>query len=202
MNIDDIIDDVAILMNLPPPSFTPPETPFTSAFRRRIILELEESAATALLLLPSDTPLPLKPLPPTPLTKYSPEEYRLTLPDNFLLLKSLRMSDWSVTCRHTLPADHWLLRFQSAGIDTLAAASDRPLVFLDSSPEGKSLLRIFGSGSDATIAEGHYLPRPEMNSAGEIEIPPAAYRLLLAEIVRKCSAPDSVPELYKSHTGS
>lgn len=200
MNIDSIVDDVALLLNLPPPSFTSPDTPFSSAFRRRILLDLEECAAKALSSLPPETPLPVKPFPQSSLISHSDNEYRLPLPDDFLCLRSLRMSDWTVDSLHTFPADHWLLRFQSSGIETLAAASDRPLVFLDSSPDGKGSLRIFGSGPGASVAEGFYLPRPRINEAGEIDIPPAAYRALLAELVTACFGPSSEQALCISHT--
>lgn len=106
----------------------------------------------------------------------------VSLPDDFLLLLGLRLEGWSRGVAEALPPGHWLEEAQLSGCPGVRAGKGRPLCFLRPG-EGRGALLLYPCGEEESVAEGWYMPRPETDAGGIIEIPPAAYRLTLRYIV-------------------
>jgi len=96
--------------------------------------------------------------------------FLLPLPDDFLVLHSLRMSDWEREVTEVYPSDHWLTQLQGSRWHGLRGTPSRPLAFETLTKEGKRALRLYSSGKDATLASGWYLPAPKINESDEIDI--------------------------------
>lgn len=99
----------------------------------------------------------------------------LPLPDDFLLFGSIRMKSWQREVTELLEPSHWLMRLQVSRWKGLRGTPARPLAFLGIA-DGKRVVKLYSSPPGDTLAEAFYIPAPKINAAGEIEIPPAAYR--------------------------
>ena len=108
----------------------------------------------------------------------------LPLPDDFLRLLYLRMSDWP----EAEP------RLTDVGRETASLREywdSRPGVRRKVHPavntgyrDGKRVLIIYGTVRGARLAEGGYLPRPREDGEGNLLFPPSLARELIDETVR------------------
>ncbi|MDE7109563.1 MAG: hypothetical protein K2O49_06325 [Muribaculaceae bacterium] len=185
MKIYTIIEDVALLAGSYPSEWVSEDSPGAASFRRRVLLDLEHCAAEAVMKCRRDMLTGWRALPSGQLAALPDGSRLLPLPPDYLFLYGIRMTDWEREVRVVLPADHWLAVMQDRGCDALRGSPSRPLVFEGITPEGNRALRICGSGGDASLATGWYMPAPTPDETGEIGIPPAAYRETLRMIVER-----------------
>lgn len=174
-----IIEDTALLLGLDPGlpgGATQTEYPSLAA---RIYPEIEDCAREAVEGLPLRLVSGWLPLGGEGVTVDSDGAVTLPLPSGFLLLHSLRMTDWETAATTVLPSGHWLAPLQSGRYPALRGTPSRPLLFHWLTPEGEPALRAYSSGPGARLAEGWYLPAPAIDAEGHISIPPAAYMPML-----------------------
>ena len=97
----------------------------------------------------------------------------LPLPDDFLRLVSVRMSDWktSVTELLTTGSKDWSL--QTSRWRGIRGNPERPVAFIDYNTSGKRVLKCFSSGNEATLSTGLYVAMPKFDSGGNMEVPDA-----------------------------
>lgn len=132
---------------------------------RRLAAEKEEQRLTAEIL--STSPELLRGWKRWPeVTAKADSEGRviITLPEDFLLLLSLRLSDWERPVREVLRPDNWLYRLQNRRWEGLRGSPSRPLAFFTTDDEGRPALELFSSepGADVSVTEGSYIPRPKV----------------------------------------
>lgn len=113
-----------------------------------------------ILVTPPDRLLGWKRLPGQTLTADSEGRVLLTLPDDFLMLLSLRLSNWERPVREVLRADHWLRRLQSLRWPSLRGTPERPLAFFTVDTACRPALELFSCdpGSTVQLAEFIYYP--------------------------------------------
>lgn len=89
----------------------------------------------------------------------------ITLPDDFLMLLSIRLTGWERPAREVLSPDNWLYKLQSYRWESLRGSPARPLAFFTTDDEGHPALELFSSepGTVVSIAEGRYMPRPKVS---------------------------------------
>lgn len=111
----------------------------------------------------------------------------LQLPDDFLILGSVKLSGWSRSV-DTLAAENNTLRLlQASDVEGVRACSQRPATAVETGGPGGRVLRMYGAGNDDTLEEGWYLPVPAF--AGDtLEVPPAIYYQLVKEIAGAIAA--------------
>lgn len=151
--------------------------------RRRIIHELVPCAVRAVETTPRMRLTGWRRLTGERLTIDPGGRGVLPLPQDFLRLHSVRMASWSYPVEEVLDAGHWLRRLQGSGWHGLRGSPQRPLVFEGVAADGERGLELFSCAEGDTVAEGWYMPAPAVDAAGNIELPPAAYRRCLDYIV-------------------
>lgn len=182
MKVTDIIREVALRLGADPDEIpTSMESPYPS-LADRIRANLEESAAQAILSTRRDLLTGWRLLPDDGLEISGDGSALLPLPDDFLMLHSIRMSDWEREVTEVYPSDHWLRRLQGNKWHGLRGTTSRPLAFETLTSNGERALRLYSSDPGATLASGWYLPAPKINAADEIEIPSAALSKVLDQL--------------------
>ena len=171
MKVTEIIRNVALHLGVDPDEMpTSAESPYPS-LADRIRANLEESVAQAILSTRKELLTGWRLLPDDGLTVADDGSVLLPLPDDFLVLHSIRMSDWEREVTEAYPSDHWLHRLQGSRWHGLRGTPARPVAFETLTEDGKRALRLYSSGRGATLASGWYLPAPKINDADEIDIP-------------------------------
>lgn len=102
-----------------------------------------------------------KVLSPVTLTSDAEGCVILKLPDDFLMLLSLRLSNWERPVREVLSPDHWLHRLQGMRWTALRGTPARPLAFFTVDDDGDPALELFSSEPNVTVqlTEFRYLCR-------------------------------------------
>ena len=180
MNISRITDDVALLLGVCPSHF--PDSSGCPTLADRIRADVVELAAGAILSTPRDRLSGWRLLSDEGLTISGDGSAILPLPEDFLMLHSIRMSGWEREVTEALPSDHWLAKLQGSAWHGLRGTPSRPLAFSAVSPDGGKALRLYSVSPGATVASGWYMPAPQIDETGEIEIPPAAYPVLVESL--------------------
>ena len=101
-----------------------------------------------------------KTLSPTTLTADSEGRVIFTLPDDFLMLLSMRLDGWEHPVREVLEPTSWLYRLQSSRWTGLRGTPQRPLAFFTADDEGRLALELFSSapGLPVELVEFRYQP--------------------------------------------
>lgn len=98
-----------------------------------------------------------KRLPVQTLTADTDGRVLLTLPDDFLMLLSLRLSNWERPVTEVLRPDHWLRRLQSVRWAALRGTPQRPLAFFTADAAGRPALELFSSEPDAMVQLSEFI---------------------------------------------
>lgn len=159
----------------------------------RILMEIEEKAAQAILAVPPERLDGWRLLPDDGMTVDEEGVARLPLPADFLLLHSLRMSDWERPVAKVLPHSHWLRALCGSRWHGLRGVPSRPLAFFGiADGEGGSASRcllLYSSRSpQATLAEGWYMPAPRIGADDTISVPVAARPVMLRLLAESVAA--------------
>ena len=189
MTTDRIISDTAILLGTTPEGMAPGNAGVTSPLAAHILLEIESCAAEALLSTPRMQLTGWRLLPDDSMT-IDGNSALLPLPDDFLMLFSLRLSGWQRDVTASLPADHPSATHIRAPWSGIYATPLRPIIIEGLDENGHRALRMLPASADDRMTEGWYMPAPKIK-AGEIDIPPAAYHRtlrLIAERIRECTS--------------
>lgn len=98
------------------------------------------------------------------------ESGHILLPDDFMRLIVFRMSDWERPVYAAItPADREYA-LQSSRYKGIRGTAQKPVCAIVNRPEGKALEFYSCKSEDAYVAEGMYLPYPEVDAEGGIDI--------------------------------
>lgn len=100
---------------------------------------------------------------------------RVLLPDDFMRLVSFRMSDWERTVYSAISADDPQYAVQSSRYKGLRGNPQKPVCAIVNRPEGKALEFYSCRDSDAEIERATYIPYPEIDANGGIDISERCY---------------------------
>ena len=174
MKATEIVSEIALMLGFDLPPVSPEETDHSPGLRERIMIEIEKCACEAISQTPRSRLTGWRLLPTEGLTSVGEGAYLLPLPSDFLLLHSVSMSDWKTEATEVVDHDHWLARAQRGCIPALKATPRCPLAAHALTEDGQPALLLYGSREETATASGWYMPRPEIDSDGEIFIPPAS----------------------------
>lgn len=113
-----------------------------------------------LLVTPPSRLTGWKTLPELDLTADAEGRVILPLPDDFLMLLSLRLSNWERPVREVLQPGNWLYRLQSSRWTGLRGTPQRPLAFFSAGDDGQPVVELFSAepGAVVQLSEFRYLP--------------------------------------------
>lgn len=107
---------------------------------------------------------------------------KLLLPDDFLRLTTIKMTDWKRPVNHiTSPEDPDYIR-QTSNWAGIKGNPDRPVAIMDITPERKLCLLLFSSSQSARLSYGFYIPAPTVTADDKISIPRNLYLSLLEKL--------------------
>lgn len=95
----------------------------------------------------------------------------LPLPDDFFLLGSVKMSDWTRPVVELTPPDAPCAEWIGSSIKGVGGSAKRPVAFLDTDTDHGKSLRLFSSGENATLERGYYIPYPAVSSSDTLDVP-------------------------------
>ena len=159
--------------------------------RQLILAFVDECAAQAVAETPTEQLSGWLPLAGATLTVDSSGRGLLSLPEDTLLLHSLRLESWQRPVTEFLPHSHWLRRLQRSRWHGLRGSAQKPLAFHAVDAYGHHALELFSCLPDDTVAEGHYMPKPHTDASGEISIPGAALERCVSLLVERIRASNS-----------
>lgn len=110
------------------------------------------------------------------------------LPDDFMRLVSFRMSDWERTVHSAITPVDPLYDMQSSRYKGLRGTPQKPVCAIVMRPEGKVLEFYSCKSEDAYVAQATYIPYPEIDKDGGIDIPRRCYRAVVYSIAGAASA--------------
>ncbi len=149
-----------------------------TAFRQAVMRRAEKAATRAIMTAPVETLRGWRPLPRATLLADQEGKVTLTLPTDFLLLQSVRLSCWQRPAREMLMPDHWLRRLQGHLWTGLRGTPERPLAFLTAADDDCLALELFSAtpGESVTVTEGWYMPMPRFDETGSLRpLPPGDF---------------------------
>lgn len=101
------------------------------------------------------------------------------LPDDFMRLVAFRMSDWERTVHHAISVTDPEYEKQSSRFKGIRGNTQKPVCALVTRPEGKSLEFYSCNSHDAQVTQALYLPYPQLDSNGGIDLSPECYRAII-----------------------
>ena len=112
----------------------------------------------------------------------------IVLPDDFLRLVSVKMSDWKRQVCHITPSDSEHYLWQTSRWEGIRGSPERPLALLGRNLSGERCMRLFSSGQDASLDHLLYIARPKLYPSDLLEVPDNFYNILVcrvAEAIKK-----------------
>lgn len=106
----------------------------------------------------------------------------LPLPDDFLRLQMIKMSDWSRPLTELTENDSAPYIRQGSRWKGIRGTPERPVAVIGRDPEGKALLKLYSSSDSATLETALYLPIPTLDVDDLLDVPQSVYGLLLSKL--------------------
>lgn len=106
----------------------------------------------------------------------------LPIPDDFLKLISLKMSDWTYSVNVITAPSASKAIFQHCSWKGIRGSPSRPVVTSGVDTDGTPSLFLYSSSKDATLESADYLPIPAITPEGFLEVPEALYSPLLRQL--------------------
>ena len=103
----------------------------------------------------------------------------IPLPDDFLRLLDVKMSDWKRSVTKVTDADHFQAELQQSVHDGIRGNPDRPVVMLATDGEGRRCLKLFSSFQSARLEAGTYIPYPVIGTDDTLPVPLPLYHSLV-----------------------
>lgn len=103
----------------------------------------------------------------------------IPLPDNFLRLAEVKMSDWKYELRDVSASDSETLAMQYCGVEGIFGNSQRPVALFGHTLSGQRCIKLFSSDVSASLEKALYYPVPQIDSSDTISIPDSLYPSLL-----------------------
>lgn len=104
----------------------------------------------------------------------------IKLPDDFLRLASVKMSDWARPVTEITPPDSKCMPYQYSRWEGVRGNQWKPVATIETESEGK-VMKLYSSREGAKLDRFIYLPVPKIDSDGCIDIPDS----LLPEITNR-----------------
>ena len=111
---------------------------------------------------------------------------RLDLPDNFLRLVSLKLSDWQRPLSE-ISSDPATLAMQASDIDGIKGSPQRPVAIIDIDAFGTKQLKLFSTSSGSRLEHAFYVPVPEVDAADSISCPETMHHALVEGMLKDFS---------------
>lgn len=111
-------------------------------------------------------------------------EATLRLPDDFLRLVSIRMSDWSCDITEPTPASGDILKRQKSRWTGVRGNPERPVAIISFSDSGRCL-KLYSSKPGAVLGWGYYMAMPSVAADDSLEVPPSLYSPLLQRLTEE-----------------
>ncbi|MCH5228546.1 MAG: hypothetical protein J1F12_00945 [Muribaculaceae bacterium] len=105
----------------------------------------------------------------------------IPLPEDFLKLVCVRMSDWTRPVTHITGSEDADSYLQGSRISGIRGNPHRPVVITDYDASGKPMLKLYTTAKGSKLQTGLYIPRPVV-SDNSIDVPDGLYPRLLKEI--------------------
>lgn len=107
---------------------------------------------------------------------------KLELPDDFMRLVSVRMSDWKYPVTEISEPGHPKSLMQTSKWPGIKGNPERPVVTMETEASGKKVLHLYSSAGSATLSSFLYIPRPEVSSTGILSVPVELYPSLVLRL--------------------
>ncbi|MCH5227308.1 MAG: hypothetical protein J1F16_05770 [Muribaculaceae bacterium] len=107
----------------------------------------------------------------------------MPLPDDFLKLVSIKMSDWQRAVSEITDSQSPKALQQGSRFPGIRGTPQRPVVILEGDAGGKLVVKMYSSTKGATLESACYISRPEVDSSDMIEVPPGVYHQLVMALV-------------------
>lgn len=143
---------------------------------------IEQKAREAVLSTPRVQLTGWRNIPTSGLQRDSTDGAILPLPDDFLLLMAVWLDHWEGIATEIIPPDCPRTAFLHSRYAGLRPTSANPMA-IRLPAAGRDALRLFPGGGSNPSGDGWYMPAPKIDSAGNIEIPDAAYDLTVKMII-------------------
>lgn len=106
----------------------------------------------------------------------------ITLPDDYLRIVCLKMSDWGRPVFNALlPGDEKALS-QTSKWEGVRGCRNRPVAVETIGSEGRKILELYPGNAEASLEIGLYMPRPEWDENEDMAIPGALLPKMLCEL--------------------
>lgn len=176
---DELVKKAALLIGETPSWNVDPEECVGATLADYLRLEIELRATEAVLATPRERLTGWKSLDASGIITKEDGSALLPLPEDFLLLHTLRLSGWERSVTEVHLADSAMAHLQSCRWEALRATPQRPVAVLEPG-DNAMCLHLYGTHSDpAAVEEGWYMPAPRIDSEGYISIPEASVPTLL-----------------------
>ena len=107
----------------------------------------------------------------------------LELPDDFLRIIYLQMSDWARPVTEISSHKSSEALKQSSRWKGIKGTPQRPVAIFGFTSTGKRCLRLYSSNADATLVQAQYMPVPKADADDMINIPQSLYPILLNKLL-------------------
>ena len=185
MLLDDLTRDVALMAGESLTLLCESTETGLPSFSERVQLCLGSAFREIILTIPKEELTGWKSLKGLPMEIDDEGCAVIALPPDFVMLHSVRMSDWNRPVAEILPANHYLYGVQGRRLKGLRGTPERPLGFFGIKDGSRSLELYSCRTSTASIAEGWYMPMPEVKADGTVEIPERLYEKLVERLGRE-----------------
>lgn len=108
----------------------------------------------------------------------------IVLPEDFLRLVYLKMSDWSRPVTRVVTFDEPEFARQSSPWIGIRGTPERPVATQGVNGKGEPILRLYSSSGEAILENFLYASRPEIDKNDTLLIPEALYGRLIEELKR------------------
>lgn len=106
----------------------------------------------------------------------------LELPDDFLRLICLKMSDWQRPVTSITTVGNPLFYRQGSRWKGIRGTPEHPVALPGFTTDGKGALHLYSSKTGATLEQALYIPRPSLSAKDELKVPSALYPSLLLKL--------------------
>ena len=170
-----ITRDVAVMLGEPLLPECEPEEGILPALDSRVRLSAPGVLAELILTLPAEMLTGWKTLTGCSLTVDGNGTGIITLPEDFLRLGSLRLTEMRAGIEKTLADDDPLKEVLCSEWAGVRGSVERPRAVLAPGPDGSRVIKIYSASPEAVIEEGYYISAPVFDGNDRMDVPDRIY---------------------------
>lgn len=95
----------------------------------------------------------------------------IPLPEDFLNLVEVKMSDWKIPVTQISESTPDLLLKMTSSFSGIRGNPQNPVAMISTDPSGDAVLKLFSSSQGATLEKAFYVPMPEIGTDDTLSIP-------------------------------